>query len=95
MEIEVRQVNCLSGSLNSRARKKKTFRGQLRLELILYLSKYSYVHKNVIAASLAWISKVKNHSLEVYYEAPRSGEAYGGPPAKNEDYFIFWLTFTI
>jgi hypothetical protein len=87
MEIEVRQVNCLSGSLNSRARKKETFRGQLRLELILYLSKYSYVHKNVIAASLAWISEVKNHSLEVYYEALRSGEAYGGPPAKNEDYF--------
>lgn len=59
----------------------------MRLKSIFYLSNYSYVHKNAIAASLAWISEVRNHRLEVYYEAPRSGEAYGGPPAKTEDYF--------
>jgi len=57
------------------------------MDLLLYLSKYSNPQKNMIASTLAWLCALHKIDFEVYYEAKRSGEAYGGPPANKEDYF--------
>jgi hypothetical protein len=46
--------------------------------LILYLARYSYAHKNAVAATLAWLAESRQCSFEVYYDAPHSGRHYGG-----------------
>ena len=51
-----------------------------RPRLLLFLAPYDHPAKNVIAATLAWLTKQRQSNFEVYYDAVHLGQHLGSDP---------------